>query len=78
MGMEEKKQFLCGVVEGKIGPSATPDVDNTVIIIYFWGGLNTPVIDLYIAVRHFCRWGCTWEWWCVCECVFELEVAKTN
>lgn len=34
--------------------------------------LDTPVIDLYIAVRHFCRCGGTGEWWCV----FELQVAK--
>lgn len=34
--------------------------------------LDTPVIDLYIAVRHFCRCRGTGEWWGV----FELEVAN--
>lgn len=32
VGMEEKKQFLCGVVEGKIGP-LLDHVDSTIIII---------------------------------------------
>lgn len=76
VGMEEKKQFLCGVVEGKTGP-LLDHVDITIIIIIiidFWGeGLNTPVIDLYIAERHFCRWGGGGTWEC---CVFELVKTK--